>query len=94
MLKAYFPNLISNKDPTKARGSDLHPQKKKLFAGSKSSQGDTGTRDVNLLPGGPPEFISNISRKKSQMENLIYDPTNGANTGTYVAATDFEQEVN
>lgn len=25
LLKAYFPNLISNKDPTKAKGSDLHP---------------------------------------------------------------------
>ena len=71
LLKAYFPSLISNKDPLKAKGSEIAPQKKRLFAGSKSSHADSSTRDVNLLPGGPPG--SDFSRKLSAMENIIYD---------------------
>ena len=59
LLKAYFPNLISNKDPLKAKGSDLHPQKKKLYNMSRSQHGDeSATRDFNLLPGGVPDFIN------------------------------------
>ena len=66
LLKAYFPNLISNKDPQKARGSDLHPQKKKLFQGSKSQTGDNAGQDINLLPGGAPDqFTDQLSKKKS-----------------------------
>ena len=71
LLKAYFPSLISNKDPLKAKGAEIAPQKKRLFAGSKSSHAESGTRDINLLPGGPPG--SDFSRKLSAMENIIYD---------------------
>ena len=76
LLKAYFPNLISSKDPTKAKGSDLHPSKKKLFGSSKSQRGgDSDSGGITLLPGGPvlPGQLQNITKKRSAMDNLAYD---------------------
>ena len=56
LLKAYFPNLISAKDPNKARGSDINPQKKKLFHASKSQAGESVGQDINLFPGAPEQI--------------------------------------
>ena len=76
LLKAYFPNLISNKDPTKAKGSDLHPSKKKLFGSSKSQRGgDSDSGGITLLPGGPalPGQLQNLTKKRSAMDHPAYD---------------------
>ena len=76
MLKAYFPNLISSKDPTKAKGSDLHASKKKLFGSSKSQRGgDSDCGGVALLPGGPalPGQLQPITKKRSAMDHTAYD---------------------
>ena len=73
MLKAYFPNLISSKDPLKARGADVNANKKKLFGGSKSHHGgSSASRDITLLPGGS-VLPDPLSKKPSVHENMIYD---------------------
>ena len=91
-LKAYFPNLISSKDPLKARGSDVNAQKKKLFGGSKSHHGGSSvSRDVTLLPTGS-VLPDPLTKKASAMDNMIYDSQTGADGLKYVAKNDFEQE--
>ena len=71
MLKAYFPNLISSKDPLKARGADV--QKKKLFGGSKSHHGgNSASRDVTLLPMGSVLPVQ-LTKKSSALDNKLYE---------------------
>ena len=73
MMKAYFPNLISSKDPLKARGSDVQANKKKLFGGSKSHHGgSSASRDITLLPGGP-VLHDPLTQKASGNDHEIYD---------------------
>ena len=90
MLKAYFPNLISSKDPLKARGADV--QKKKLFGGSKSHHGgNSASRDVTLLPMGS-VLPDPLTKKASALDNKLYGSQTGPEGLQYMSKTDFEQE--